>query len=64
MAGAFGYKVEQYDLSMAIGDDLETKLDRTDADVVATTGASCSQQLGDRDIDTDHPLELVAEVVA
>lgn len=64
MAGAFGYKVEQYDLSMALGDDLESKLDRIDADIVATTGASCSQQLGDREIETVHPLELVAGVVA
>ena len=62
MAGSFGYETEHYDLSMAIGDDLETKLDGVDADRVAATGASCSQQLTDRDIDTDHPMELLAEV--
>ncbi|MHB9287130.1 FAD-binding and (Fe-S)-binding domain-containing protein [Halobacteriales archaeon Cl-PHB] len=64
MAGSFGYETEHYDLSMAIGDDLEAKLAAVDADRVAATGASCSQQLGDRDIETDHPMELLAEVVA
>ncbi len=61
MAGAFGYEVEHYDLSMAIGDDLESKIDATEADVVVTTGASCSQQLEDRDVETRHPLELLAD---
>jgi FAD/FMN-containing dehydrogenase/Fe-S oxidoreductase len=60
MAGAFGYETEHYDLSMEIGDDLEAKLDAVDADRVATTGASCSQQLDDRDIETDHPMVLLA----
>jgi FAD/FMN-containing dehydrogenase/Fe-S oxidoreductase len=63
MAGAFGYKTEQYDLSMAIGDDLEAKLNTVDADRIAATGASCGQQLNDRDIETDHPMELLAEVL-
>ncbi|MCO8265420.1 anaerobic glycerol-3-phosphate dehydrogenase subunit C [Haloferax sp. AB510] len=61
MAGSFGYEVEHYDLSMAIGDDLESKIDAVDADHIVTTGASCSQQLADRDIDTSHPLELLAD---
>ena len=64
MAGAFGYKTEQYDLSMSIGDDLERKLDAVEADRVAATGASCGQQLDDRDVETDHPVELLAEVLA
>lgn len=63
MAGTFGYKTEQYDLSMAIGDDLEAKLDAANADRVAATGASCGQQLEDRDIETDHPMVLLAEVL-
>jgi Fe-S oxidoreductase len=64
MAGSFGYETEHYDLSMTIGDDLEAKLDATDADRVAATGASCSQQLTDREIETDHPMELLAEAFA
>jgi Fe-S oxidoreductase len=64
MAGAFGYETEHYDLSMALGDDLEAKLDAADPDVIATTGASCRQQLHDREIETKHPLQLLAEVVA
>jgi FAD/FMN-containing dehydrogenase/Fe-S oxidoreductase len=64
MAGAFGYETEHYDLSMAIGDDLESKLDAVDVDRIAATGASCGQQLEDRDIETTHPMELLAEVLA
>ncbi len=64
MAGAFGYETEHYDLSMAIGDGLESKLDAVDADRIAAAGASCGQQLDDRDIETTHPMELLAEVLA
>ncbi|WP_407037379.1 FAD-binding and (Fe-S)-binding domain-containing protein [Halovalidus salilacus] len=64
MAGSFGYEIEHYDLSMAIGDDLEARLDATDVDRVAVSGASCSQQLIDRAVETDHPMELLEEVLA
>ncbi|QZP39568.1 FAD-binding and (Fe-S)-binding domain-containing protein [Halobaculum magnesiiphilum] len=64
MAGAFGYETEHYDLSTTLGAELEAKLDTTDADLVAASGASCSQQLADRDVETHHPMELLAEVVA
>ena len=64
MAGAFGYETEHYDLSMRIGDELETEIEATEADRVAAPGASCGQQLDDRDIETEHPMELLAEVVA
>lgn len=64
MAGAFGYETEHYDLSMELAADLEEKLDVTAAGIVAVSGASCSQQLDDRDVETAHPIELLAEVVA
>ncbi|RBI60503.1 FAD-linked oxidase [halophilic archaeon] len=64
MAGAFGYETDHYELSMDLGTTLATKLDEVDADVVATSGASCSQQLRDCDVETRHPMELLAEVVA
>jgi FAD/FMN-containing dehydrogenase/Fe-S oxidoreductase len=64
MAGAFGYEADHYDLSMELGTDLAAKLDAVDADVVAAGGASCSQQLADCDVETRHPMELLAEVVA
>ncbi|RLM53810.1 FAD-binding oxidoreductase [Halobellus sp. Atlit-31R] len=64
MAGAFGYETEHYDLSTTLGAELETKIDAADADLVAASGASCSQQLSDCDVVTHHPMELLAEVVA
>ena len=64
MAGAFGYETEHYNLSMDLGTDLAAQLDEIDADVVAAGGASCSQQLADCDVETRHPMELLAEVVA
>ncbi|MFC7228615.1 FAD-binding protein [Salinirubellus salinus] len=63
MAGAFGYETEHYDLSTTLGAELEQQLDATEADLVAASGASCSQQLADRDVETHHPMELLAEVV-
>ncbi|WP_435362982.1 FAD-binding and (Fe-S)-binding domain-containing protein [Haloarchaeobius sp. DYHT-AS-18] len=63
MAGAFGYETEHYDLSMDLGTDLAEQLDSVDADVVAAGGASCSQQLADCDVETRHPMALLAEVV-
>ena len=62
MAGAFGYESEHYDLSMELGTDLAARLDAIDADVVAAGGASCSQQLADCEVETRHPIELLAEV--
>jgi Fe-S oxidoreductase len=64
MAGAFGYETEHYDLSMTIGDELEAKIEPAEANRVAAPGASCGQQLEDRNIETEHPMELLAEVVA
>ncbi|WP_137285551.1 FAD-binding and (Fe-S)-binding domain-containing protein [Halorussus salinisoli] len=64
MAGAFGYETDHYELSMDLGTDLAAKLDAVDADVIAAGGASCSQQLADCDVETRHPMELLAEVVA
>lgn len=64
MAGAFGYETEHYDLSMALGEDLAAKLDAVDADRIAATGASCSQQLADLDVESIHPMELLEEVLA
>lgn len=63
MAGAFGYETEHYELSMTIGDELEADIETVDADRVAAPGASCGQQLDDRDLETEHPMELLAEVI-
>ncbi|WP_327053791.1 FAD-binding and (Fe-S)-binding domain-containing protein [Halomicrococcus gelatinilyticus] len=63
MAGAFGYESEHYDLSMELGTDLRATVEAADADVVSTTGASCRQQLGDLDVETVHPMTLLAEAL-
>ena len=63
MAGAFGYETEHYDLSTDLGTDLRAKVDATGADVVSTTGASCRQQLGDLDVESVHPMTLLAEAL-
>ncbi|WP_240756920.1 FAD-binding and (Fe-S)-binding domain-containing protein [Natronorubrum bangense] len=63
MAGAFGYESEHYDLSRSLGENLNMKIDALEPDIVATTGASCSQQLADLDRETIHPLVLLAEVI-
>ena len=61
MAGSFGYKSDYYELSMAVGEELETQLREADADRVVAAGTSCQDQiadlLGDR---PPHPVELVA----
>jgi FAD/FMN-containing dehydrogenase/Fe-S oxidoreductase len=64
MAGAFGYETEHYELSMELGTDLADRLSEVDADVVAAGGASCGQQLADCDVETRHPMVLLAEVLA
>ncbi|MFC4542461.1 FAD-binding and (Fe-S)-binding domain-containing protein [Halosolutus amylolyticus] len=63
MAGSFGYETEHYGLSTTLGADLVETIEAGAPDVVAATGASCSQQLGDFDVDTRHPVELLAEAV-
>ncbi|AOW80235.1 (4Fe-4S)-binding protein [Halodesulfurarchaeum formicicum] len=58
MAGSFGYKSQYYELSMAVGDDLEPQV--ADTDVLAS-GTSCVAQIGSL-TDGDeplHPVELV-----
>jgi FAD/FMN-containing dehydrogenase/Fe-S oxidoreductase len=63
MAGAFGYETEHYDLSMELGAELTSKLSATEAERVVTTGASCRQQLRDHDVETVHPMTLLAELL-
>ena len=47
MAGAFGYRADRYDLSVAMGERvLAPAVRATDADVIAT-GTSCRHQIGD-----------------
>ena len=64
MAGSFGYEAEHYALSRAIGRDLETAVERSDADRVLASGVSCRTQLLDGPVGgTRHPIEAVADVL-
>ncbi|WP_435157259.1 FAD-binding and (Fe-S)-binding domain-containing protein [Haladaptatus sp. DFWS20] len=63
MAGSFGYRAEQYDLSQAIGRILFEQVDESDAETVVAPGASCRTQLEGRGTRPPHPIEKVAEAL-
>jgi Fe-S oxidoreductase len=60
MAGAFGYRADRYDLSVAMGErELAPTVRATDADVIAT-GTSCRHQIADLTGRTAmHPLQFL-----
>ena len=60
MAGAFGYRADRYDLSVAMGERvLAPAVRATDAEVVAT-GTSCRHQIGDLTSRAAmHPLQFL-----
>ncbi|WP_227357051.1 FAD-binding and (Fe-S)-binding domain-containing protein [Haladaptatus salinisoli] len=63
MAGSFGYRAEQYDLSQAIGRILFDKVEESDAERVVAPGASCRTQLEGYETRPPHPIEKVAEAL-
>ena len=63
MAGSFGYRTEQYDLSQAIGRILFDRVEESDADTVVAPGASCRTQLEGHDRRPPHPIEKVADAL-
>jgi iron-sulfur cluster protein len=63
MAGSFGYKSDYYELSMAVGEDLQAQFtaDETRSRRVVASGTSCLDQLDDLlERRPTHPIELVA----
>jgi len=65
MAGSFGYRAEQYELSMAIGERLFEQVRESDAVPVAP-GASCRTQLSDWEEQrtrVKHPVEKLADAL-
>ena len=56
MAGSFGYEAEHHAMSMAIGDELGSQVDDSDADSVVAPGASCRTQLNDLGATIDRSL--------
>ncbi|EFW92945.1 FAD-linked oxidase domain protein [Haladaptatus paucihalophilus DX253] len=63
MAGSFGYREEQYDLSQAIGRILFEQVEESDAETVVAPGASCRTQLEGNEARPPHPIEKVAEAL-
>ncbi len=67
MAGAFGYEVEHYDLSMKVGEASLLPAIRAGSDetLVAASGVSCRSQILDgAGKKAFHPIELVAAKIA
>jgi len=63
MAGSFGYKEQYYDVSMAVGSDLEAQFTDDDAHdrTVVASGTSCLDQLDDLlERRSRHPVQLLA----
>ncbi len=66
MAGSFGYEVEHYSMSKAIGEVLYGQVDESEGDRVVAPGASCRTQLEDRPGATEEPptpIEVIAEAL-
>jgi anaerobic glycerol-3-phosphate dehydrogenase C subunit len=60
IAGTFGMKKENYDLSMKIGDPLFTEIDNAHPDQLVSGCGTCQIQLTQgTDIDTIHPMVLL-----
>lgn len=59
MAGSFGYKEQYYELSMAVGTDLEPELESVPEEDVIASGTSCVAQLGALSLEKEpaHPVE-------
>jgi FAD/FMN-containing dehydrogenase/Fe-S oxidoreductase len=56
MAGSFGYEAEHHAMSMAIGEELRSQVDDSDATSVVAPGASCRTQLSDLGATVDRAL--------
>ncbi|MBB6646231.1 FAD-binding and (Fe-S)-binding domain-containing protein [Halobellus ruber] len=56
MAGSFGYEAEHHAMSMAIGEELGSQVEDSDATSVVAPGASCRTQLSDLGAGVDRAL--------
>jgi len=56
MAGSFGYEAEHHAMSLAIGEELGSQVDDSDAASVVAPGASCRTQLSDLGTRVDRSL--------
>ena len=61
MAGSFGYKCEYYELSMDVGEHLESELRDANGRQVLASGTSCTDQIDSLlEREPTHPIELIA----
>jgi FAD/FMN-containing dehydrogenase/Fe-S oxidoreductase len=61
MAGAFGYRADRYDLSVAMGERVLAPAVRATEAIVVATGTSCRHQIGDlTQREAVHPLTFLA----
>ena len=61
MAGSFGYKSQFYELSMAVGEDLESQVTVGPETEVSASGTSCVAQISSLGDETTpvHPIEII-----
>jgi Fe-S oxidoreductase len=63
MAGSWGMKAENVDLSREIGSDLKRKLAASGADVAVTDCPTCRMQMeGMKNLKTSMPIEIVCHL--
>jgi FAD/FMN-containing dehydrogenase/Fe-S oxidoreductase len=66
MAGSFGYEVEHFSMSKAIGSILFDQISDSDGESLVAPGASCRTQLGDwerRDESPPHPVQKLVDAL-
>ncbi len=64
LAGTYGFKEENYDVSMKIGDDLFSKIRRSNADYAITDCETCKWQIEENtQLECIHPVSLLAEAL-
>ncbi|MFC1503673.1 heterodisulfide reductase-related iron-sulfur binding cluster, partial [Pseudomonadota bacterium] len=65
LAGTYGFKTENYDTSMAIGEKLFNQIRQSDADFAITDCETCKWQIEENTaLETIHPVSLLAMALA
>ncbi|KLV11553.1 anaerobic glycerol-3-phosphate dehydrogenase subunit GlpC [Photobacterium ganghwense] len=65
LAGTYGFKTENYDTSMAIGNDLFRQINRAKADFAITDCETCKWQIEENsELEAIHPVSLLAMALA
>lgn len=64
LAGTYGFKEENYDVSMKIGKSLFAQINQSDADFAITDCETCKWQIEENTkLDCIHPITLIAEAL-